>query len=48
MHGEKGEGLMSFTDLVGIIPNVVIISLCITAIAITKLNRKRKDHGKET
>lgn len=35
-------------DLVGIIPNVVIISLCITAIAITKLNRKKKEHPKET
>lgn len=33
-------------DLVGIIPNVIIISLCITAIAVTKLN-KRKDPQKE-
>jgi hypothetical protein len=29
-------------DLVGIIPNVIIISLCITGIAISKLNREKK------
>jgi hypothetical protein len=29
-------------DLIGIIPNVIIISLCITAIAIAKLNLKQK------
>lgn len=29
-------------DLVGIIPNVIIISLCICAIAVTKLNRHKK------
>jgi hypothetical protein len=29
-------------DLVGIIPNVIIVSLCITAIAIAKLNKKQK------
>jgi hypothetical protein len=30
------------TDLVGIIPNVIIISICISAIAISKLHRKKK------
>ena len=34
-------------DLIGIIPNVIIISLCITAIAITKLNRKRHPNQKD-
>lgn len=34
------------TDLIGIIPNVIVISLCIVAIAVAKLNRK--NHKEDT
>lgn len=36
-----------FPDLVGIIPNVIVISMCITAIAVTKLNRTKKAAEKD-
>jgi hypothetical protein len=33
---------MHILDLVGIIPNVIIISLCVCVIAVAKLHRKKK------